>query len=136
MNPLNYVVSNYGIGIAVGIVGDAKLAEQEATLAENIYGYNHSDNLFNRLVYMPSLEAFKKFLIVKEYFRIWDEHNTRNKVCGSRSKGNVMQFTRRAIKRAKLIMDSQVKQENFMYAMSARNNEYNIGGYQDEAGEE
>ncbi len=136
MNPLNYIVSNNGLGIAVGIVGDKQLAHQDATLAENIYGFNHSDHLFDSIVYMPSIESFKKFLIIKEYFRIWDEHFTRNKVCGSRSKGNIMKFTRRAINRAKIIMSSQVKYENFMYGMSARNNEYNIGGYQDEASEE
>jgi hypothetical protein len=33
-------------------------------------------------------------------------------------------------------MESQVKHQNFMQQISSRNNEYMIGGYQDEAGEE
>jgi len=66
MTPLQYIVSTNGLGIAIGICGDKQLALQDATLAENIYGSNHNDSLFNHLLYMPSLEAFKKFLIVKE----------------------------------------------------------------------
>lgn len=136
MNPLNYIVSNNGLGIAIGICGDKQLALQDATLAENIYGSNHNDSLFDHLLYMPSVEAFKKFLIVKEYFCIWDEHFTRNKVSGSRIKANVMQFTKRAIKRAKLIMESQVRHENFMQQISDRNQEYMLGKYQDEREED
>jgi hypothetical protein len=147
MNPLNYIISTNGLGIAVGIVGDKQQAQQDATLAENIYGFNHSDHLFDHLIYMPSLQSFKKFLVMKEYFKIWDEYWARNKVAGSRNKNhpdavkrfadaNIMQFTRRAIKRAKLTIDSNVQHENFMQKISARNQTYSIGGYQDEAEEE
>ena len=125
MKPPTYIISNNGFGIAVGIIGDD--AQRDAVLAENIYGCNHSDHLFDVLVYMPSVEVFKKFLILKEYFKIWDEHFTRNRVSGSRAAGNVMQFTRRAIKRAKLVLDGQVQYENYMARMSARNNEYALG---------
>ena len=134
MTPNTYLVSNNGLGIAVGIVGPT--AEQDAILAENIYGYNHSDHLFDHLLYMPSLQCFKKFLIMKEYFKVWDEHWSKNKVSGARNKSNIMDFTSRAIKRAKLIMVSNVSYENFMYGISARNNEYAIGAHQDEQEEE
>jgi hypothetical protein len=136
MNPLNYIISTNGLGIAVGIVGDKQHAPHDATLPQNLYGFNHSDHLFDHLIYMPSLQSFKKFLIMKEYFKIWDEHWARNKVAGSTVAANVMQFTRRAIKRAKLIIDSNVQHENFMQKISARNQTYSIGGYQDEAEEE
>ena len=136
MNPLHYIVSNNGFGIAIGIIGNKQQALEDATLAENIFGSNHSDHLFTHLLYMSSVEQFKKFLILKEYFSVWDEHFGKNKVAGRRDSGMVMQFTRRAIKRARLIMESRVKFENFMQQISSRNNEYNIGGYQDESGEE
>jgi hypothetical protein len=136
MNPLHYIVSNNGFGIAIGIIGNKQQALEDATLAENIFGSNHSDHLFSHLLYMSSVEQFKKFLIIKEYFRVWDEHFGKNKVAGRRTSGMVIQFTRRAIKRARLVMESQVKFENFMQQISSRNNEYNIGGYQDEASEE
>lgn len=132
----SYIISNNGLGIAVGITGDKQQALEDATLAENIFGINTSDHLFSHLLYMNSFEQFKKFLILKEYFRVWDEHFGKNTVSGRRNIGNVMQFTRRAIKRARLVMESRVKYENFMQNMSARNNQYEIGGYQDEAGEE
>jgi hypothetical protein len=132
MSTLTYIVSNYGAGIAVGIKGDYKLAEQDATLAENIFGCNHADHLFSRLLYMRDVQQFKKFLILKEYFLIWDEHFTRNKVSGTRNKAQIMKFTRRAIKRARLVMEAQVTYENFMSLISARNNEFVLGFYQDD----
>lgn len=132
----SYIISNNGLGIAVGITGDKQQALEDATLAENLFDINTSDHLFSHLLYMNSFKQFKKFLILKEYFRIWDEHFGRNTVSGRRDLGNVMQFTRRAIKRARLVMESQVTYENFMQHMSTRNNEYMIGSHQDEAGEE
>jgi hypothetical protein len=132
----SYIISNNGLGIAVGIIGSKQSALEDATLAENLYGCNHSDSLFSHLIYMNSVEQFKKFLILKEYFRVWDEHFGKNTVSGRRNAGDVMKFTRRAIKRARLVMESQVKHQNFMQQISSRNNEYMIGGYQDEAGEE
>lgn len=135
MKPLNYLISSNGLGIAIGVIGDKQQAQQNAILAENIYGSNHSDHLFDALIYMPSVLQFKKFLTLQEYFKIWDEHWAKNKVAGRRDAAHVMQFTRRAIKRARLIMQSNVQYENFMQNISMRNNEYQIGGYQDEAAE-
>ena len=136
MTPLQYIISTNGIGIAVGILGDKRAAQEDAILAENIYGVNHSDTLFSHLIYMPSVELFKKFLVIKEYFAIWDEHWTRNRVAKTKTPARDMQFTRRAIKRARLIMDGQVSYQNFMSQISSRNNEYAIGGYSDEQAEE
>jgi hypothetical protein len=135
MKPLNYIISNYGLGIAIGITGNKQLAEQDAILAENIYGSNHSDDLFTSLIYMASVRQFQKFLTLKEYFLIWDEHWGKNKIAGRRDPALILQFTRRAIKRARLVMESNVRFENFMQGISARNNTYEIGGYQDEAAE-
>lgn len=135
MKPLNYIISNYGLGVAIGITGDKQLAEQDAILAENIYGSNHSDDLFASLIYMAGVRQFQKFLTLKEYFLIWDEHWGKNKVAGRRDPALILQFTRRAIKRARLVMESNVSFENFMQGISARNNTYEIGGYQDEAAE-
>jgi hypothetical protein len=121
---MKYIISNYGLGIAVGLVGEE--AEMDATLAENLYDCNHSDMLFDRLMYMPSLKSFKNLLIMKEYFKIWDEHWTRNKISGSNKAPNIMQFTRRAIRRAKLVLESNVSFENFMYNYSANNQTYSL----------
>ncbi len=132
MKPLNYIISTNGLGIAVGIKGDKVRAEQDAILAENIYGSNHSDYLFDHLLYLTGIAQFKKFLILKEYFMIWDEHWTKNKVAGRRDPALVITFTKRAIRRARLVMEAQVTYENFMQQIGSRNTEFNLGGYQDE----
>lgn len=133
---MKYIVSNNGIGIAVGVVGET--AKEDAILAENIYGCNTSDHLFNSLIYMSSVKQFRKFLILKEYFKVWDKHWAANKEYNNHLPipPNIYKFTKDAIKRAKQIMNSSVQYENFMSQISARNNEYSIGTHQDELCEE
>jgi hypothetical protein len=127
MQPLKYIISNNGSSIAVGVVGNKQTALEEATLAENIYGINHSDHLFDHLMYFPSIKSLKKFFILKEYFTIWDEHWTRNRVAKTKNKAQIISFTRRAIKRGKLVMEGQVSYENFIYQISIRNQEFTLG---------
>ena len=133
---MKYIVSNNGIGIAVGVIGET--AKEDATLAENIYGCNTSDHLFNSLIYMSSVKQFRKFLILKEYFKVWDKHWAANKEYNNHLPipPNIYKFTKDAIRRAKQIMHSSVQYENFMSQISARNNEYSIGTHQDELCEE
>ena len=131
-----YIVSNNGLGIAVGVTGPT--ATEDAVLAENIYGCNISDHLFGSLIYMASAKQFRKFLILKEYFKVWDKHWAANKEYNDHLPipPNVYKFTKEAINKAKEIISSSVRYENFMSQISARNNEYQMGGYTDEATEE
>ena len=131
-----YIVSNNGLGIAVGVTGET--AKEDATLAENIYGCNTSDHLFGSLIYLSDINKFRKFLILKEYFKVWSKHWAANKEYDDHLQmpSNVYRFTKCAIKQAKKIISSNVRYENFMSQISARNNEYQIGSYQDEACEE
>lgn len=131
-----YIVSNNGLGIAVGVIGET--AKEDAILAENIYGVNTADHLFDSLIYMPSIQQFRKFLILKEYFQVWDKHWAANQEYNNHLPlpPNVYRFTKEAIKRAKQIMSSNVRYENFMSQISARNNEYQMGGHTDEETED
>lgn len=131
-----YIVSNNGLGIAVGVTGPT--AKEDATLAENIYGVNTSDHLFDSLIYMPSFSQFRKFLILKEYYKVWDQHWAANAEYNNflPTPPNILRFTKAAIKRAKQIIAANVQQQNFMSQISSRNNEYNIGSHSDEAPEE
>lgn len=122
-----YIISENGLGIAVGLIGDAQEALKNRTLAENIYGVETSENFFAGLIYMKSFRQFKKFLILKEYFRMWDLHWARNKVSGRRDKASVSAFTRRAIKQAKLIIESSVTHENFMRNIYSSSASYGVG---------
>jgi hypothetical protein len=127
-----YIVSNNGLGIAVGVTGST--AQEDATLAENIYGCNTSDHLFGSLIYLSSVNQFRKFLILKEYYKVWDAHWAANKEYNNHlpTPPNVYKFTKQAIKQAKQIINSNVQYENFMSKISARNNEYQVGNYQDD----
>jgi hypothetical protein len=122
-------VSTNGLGVAVGIIGDPQSAQEDATLAENIYGFRHSDHLFNALIYMPSVESFKKFLILKEYFILWSDYLGAGNMI--ERPASVMAFTRQAIKRANNIMKTNVVFENFMRNISANNSHFSIGYHQD-----
>ena len=127
MKPLHYKISTNGHGIAIGVIGDRAMAEADAILMQNIYGVNHSDHLFDHLIYAASVRQFEKFLALKEYFLIWDEHWTRNRVASRRDPALIMSFTKRAIRRARLIMQGQVTYENYMQNISASNSHYDIG---------
>lgn len=135
MKPLQFIISNYGAGITIGMIGDKQLAQECAILAENIFGWYHSDELFDGMIHAPGVEEFRKFLIIKEYFLVWDEHWGKNRVAGRRDPAKVLAFTKRAIKRANLIMET-VKFENYMSQISNRNAEYALGSHNDEQGEE
>ena len=120
-----YIVSNNGLGIAVGVTGST--AKEDAILAENIYGCNTSDHLFNSLIYMADHKQFRRFLILKEYFKVWDEHWLRNENLDSPRNPNIYQFTKESIRRAKKIIQHNTRYENFMQNISSRNNEYSMG---------
>ena len=129
---MKYLISENGLGIAVGLIGDQQEALETRTLAENIYDVETSENLFAGLIYMKNFRQFKKFLILKEYFRMWDLHWGRNKVAGRRDKANIMRFTRRAIKQANLIVESSVGFENFMRNIYYSSTSYALGSTMEE----
>lgn len=124
---MNYLISQNGLGIAVGLIGPQQEALEDRTLAENIYDVETNDSFYSGIIYMRDFRQFKKFLILKSYFRIWDLHFTRNKVSGARNKANEMKFARRAIKQAKLIVESSVSFENFMRNIYAASMHYELG---------
>lgn len=124
---MKYLISENGLGIAIGLIGEQQEAFENRTLAENIYNVETSENFFAGLIYMKSFRQFKKFLILKEYFRMWDLHWAKNKVSGRRDKAQIGNFTRRAIKQAKLIIESSVTHENFMRNIYASSAAYGFG---------
>jgi hypothetical protein len=130
-----YLISNNGLNIAVGIMGNPQAAQEDAVLAENLYGYNHSDHLFNSLIYMPSVKCFKKFLIMKEYFLIWSSYLARDRSGEVVVRPSIMTLTKHAIERANKIMKQNVVYENFMRNIHANNSCFSIGSHHDMASE-
>ena len=129
MKETQYIISNNNYGIAVGLVGEKEQTERDCILCENIYGSSYSDNYFNGIIYLPSISAFKKFLILKEYYKVWDRHWAENQRWNNflPIPPNIYRFTKEATKIAKQIMNSRVTYENFMVNISARNSEYQMG---------
>lgn len=131
---MNYLISNYGAGISVALL-DKQDSEEHINLAHNLFNSNADCHLFHGVINFSSFKQFKKLLIYKEYFKIWDEYFVRNKF-GARLKSKDISFIRRAIKRAKLIIESNVEYQNFMSQIRSGQSNYSTGFYQDEAEEE
>lgn len=111
---MKYIVSPHGLGVAIGIIGDKEQALYDAQLAENLYGINHSDALFDRLVFMDSWKQFKNFLVLKEYFKIRSDQRNNNILFPSE-----LQTTKHAITLARKIIKENVSFENFMWQVAA-----------------
>ena len=120
---MKYLVYNYGLGIAVGLL-EQEGATEEINLAHNLYDNNANYSLFHGCINFSSFKQFKRFLILKEYFKICEE-NKQNKF-------NEYQFLRRAINRAKQLIKTNVLFHNFMSQIRSSTLKYNIGTYQDE----
>ena len=131
---MNYLISNYGVGISVALLNKED-SEEHINLAHNLFNSNADPNFFHGIINFNSFKQFKKLLIYKEYFKIWDEHFARNKF-GARQKSKDVSFIRRAIKRAKLIIESNVEYSPFMTQMRSSQQNYSVGYYQDEQEEE
>ena len=133
---MNYIVSNNGAGIAVGIVGNKEEAECLAVLAENIFASNHSDEYFSHIIYMPNLKKFKELLVMKEYYNEWDKYwdsvdhykiKEGEELKTHMIPSFVLKFTKAAIRTANEIMSNNVKLENFMQNISHRGQTYSLG---------
>jgi len=123
---MKYIISDNGLGIAVGLVGDQQEATEVRTLAENIFGINTNEDIFKGVLYMRDFKQFKKFLVLKEYFRFWSLHFTRDRVAGKMTEPSVINLTKRALKQARLVLESSVQYENFMRQIHQSNVWYNF----------
>lgn len=120
---MKYLISHYGAGIAVGLL-EQEGAEEEINLAHNLYDNNANYSFFHGCINFSSFKQFKRFLILKEYFKVCDE-NKENKFCEYK-------FLRTAISRAKQLIKTNVSFHNFMSQIRISSPRYNIGTYQDE----
>lgn len=123
---MKYLISNYGSGISVGLL-QSEGAEEDINLAHNLFNCNADLSLFHGSINFPSLRTFQRFLIYKKY--LW--------ICSVRKNaGSFMQRLRHATKLVKREWGN-VQFDNFMQQIRANsNNNYSIGSYQDDAGEE
>jgi len=131
---MNYIVSNNGAGIAVGLVGNKEEAECLAILSENLYNTNHSDDYFTHLIYMPNIKKLKQLLTMRAYYNEWDKHwesINHHKIKEGEEmtaiKASVLKLTKAAIRTANEIMSNNVNMENFMQNISNHSQTYSLG---------
>lgn len=117
---MKYIVSNYGLGITVGLL-NKETAEEEMNLAQNLYNVNVDYSLFHGSINFASLRQFKRFLIYKNYFS--DYFADRD------APFNAFKLLRGAVNKMKQTMDSNVCFNNFMSHIHGSNNHYNVSIY-------
>jgi hypothetical protein len=114
---MKYVVSQWGTGLSVGMIGRPEEVEQDKNLAHNIFGARSYDDVFNGRINFSSIFYFYKFLLYKYALPHMFEHG-----CSLRS----------AIKATKaLAKNHTVIKENFMFQISRLPVAYNVGLYND-----
>lgn len=114
---MRYVVSQWGNGLSVGMIGRPEEVEVDKNLAHNIFGARSYDDLFNGRINFSSIFYFYKFLLYKYALPYMLEHG-----CSLRS---ATKATKHKAKGCTVIKD------NFMLKISRTPITYNIGSYND-----
>lgn len=120
---MKYLVSNYGAGIAVGLLQEEG-ATEDINLSHNLFDCHADYNTFHGLINFSSLQKFKRFLIYKEYFKYCSE----NRGVGKKDFLCLL----RSARRARNNFRENVSFHNFMSQISASNSFYSIGTHQKE----
>ncbi len=114
---MRYVVSQWGTGLSVGIIGGPEEVEEDKNLAHNIFGARSYDDFFNGRINFSSIFYFYKFLLYKYALPHMFQHN-----CSLRS---AIKATKHKAKECIIIKD------NFMFKVNRLSTPYRIGLYND-----
>ena len=123
---MKYLISNYGAGIAVGLI-ESEGAQEDMNLAHNIFNSLSHESIFHGTILFNNVKQFRRFLAYKEFY----------KVRGGIDTPQEFSYWKFAFRRAKEIMQNNCRRNNFMFQMTAANNSrHNLGNYQDETDHE
>lgn len=114
---MNYIVSNWGAGVSVGLAGTPDEVETDANLAHNLFNAGFYDDLFNGRINFSSLEKFYRFLIYKHALPIMLEYSCTLK--------EAIKYCKPDVRKHKII------HSHFMYELNKLPSEYNTGIYND-----
>lgn len=98
---MKYIISKSGNNIAVGLL-DPNTAEEDINLSHNLFNTHVNRNYYNGVLAFTCLASFYRFLINKYYLRYWEPNKTSR------------QILRRASNKARSVINTEVKYENFM----------------------
>ena len=114
---MRYVISQWGTGLSVGIIGGLEEVEEDKNLAHNIFGARSYDDFFNGRINFSSIFYFYKFLLYKYALPHMFQHG-----CSLRS---AIKATKHKAKECIIIKD------NFMFKVNRLPAPYRIGLYND-----
>jgi len=114
---MKYIVSQWGAGLSVGMIGKPEEVERDKNLAHNIFGVKYYDDVFNGRMNFNCIFKFYKFLIYKHALPFMNEHR-----CSLRS---AIARTRSEIKKHAVVKN------NFMFDLSRLPVQYKMGSYND-----
>ena len=114
---MRYVISQWGTGLSVGMIGRLEEVEADKNLANNIFGARSYDDLFNGRINFSSIFYFYKFLLYKYALPYMFEHG-----CSLRS---ATKATKHKARECTIIKD------NFMFKVNRLPATYRIGLYND-----
>ncbi len=114
---MRYVVSQWGTGLSIGMIGKPEEVEEDKNLAHNIFGARSYDDVFNGRINFSSIFYFYKFLLYKHALPYMFQHGG--------SLRSAIKATKHKVKEYTIIKD------NFMFQISRLPVAYNVGLYND-----
>lgn len=72
---MNYIVSQWGGGVSVGLAGSPDEVGENANLAHNLFKSRYYSDLFNGRINFSSLRQFYRFLVYKHCLGYMSENN-------------------------------------------------------------
>ena len=123
---MKYIVSQWGNGLSVGLIGTPDEVESDKNLAHNLFGAKSYDELFNGRINFKSIFYFYKFLLYKHALPCMDKYKCSLRMATKATKERVKQYS--IIKHNFM---SQVDRLPMQHKMGYYNDGDCGGGYED-----
>lgn len=114
---MNYVVSQWGSGVSVGLAGKPEEVKEDFNLAHNLFNTRSYEDLFNGRMNFPSLRQFYKFLVYKH--------------CLADMADNQISLRESIKKNKKSTRAHFIMKKNFMQELNKLPVSYKFGAYND-----
>lgn len=90
---MKYIVSQWGNGLSVGLIGTPDEVERDKNLAHNLFGAKSYDDLFNGRINFKSIFYFYKFLLYKHALPCMDKYKCSLRMATKATKERVKQYS-------------------------------------------
>lgn len=114
---MKYIVSQWGNGLSVGLIGTPDEVERDKNLAHNLFGAKSYDDLFNGRINFKSIFYFYKFLLYKHALPCMDKYKCSLRMATKATKERVKQYS--------------IIKHNFMSQVDRLPRQHKMGYYND-----